>query len=48
MTQKEIEKNNKINKDNVEIDEKEKKKIISNVGFSQLLSYANNMNYSSM
>ena len=43
MTQKEIEKNNKINKDNVEIDEKEKKKIISNVGFSQLLSYANNM-----
>ncbi len=43
MTKIEIEKNNNINKDNLEIDEKEKKKMISNVAFSQLLSYANNM-----
>ena len=43
MTKNEIEKNNKINKDNLVIDEIEKKKIISNVAFSQLLSFSNNM-----
>jgi hypothetical protein len=44
MTKKEIEKNIKISKKNKSnFDEKEKKKIISNAGFSQLLSYANNM-----
>ena len=42
MTKKEIEKNKKINK-NTENNEKEQKKIMSNAGFSQLLSYANNM-----
>ena len=40
MIKKEIEKNNKINKNN---DENEQKKISSNAGFSQLLSYSNNM-----
>ena len=44
MTKKEIEKNIKISKKNKSnFDEKEKKKIISNAGFSQLLSYSNNM-----
>jgi hypothetical protein len=40
MIKKEIEKNYKINKNN---DENEQKKISSNAGFSQLLSYSNNM-----
>ena len=40
MIKKEIEKNFKINKNN---DENEQKKISSNAGFSQLLSYSNNM-----
>ncbi len=44
MTKKEIEKNINISKKSKgNCDEKEKKKIISNAGFSQLLSYANNM-----
>ena len=44
MTKKEIEKNIRISKKNKSnFDEKEKKNIISNAGFSQLLSYVNNM-----